>query len=205
MTVAEPHVVPRGTAILLTILAGLIGYLWLFELRPRERPAPVDEPPPLLVAAPNAVARVELREAGRTLLAVRTGDGWTDGNGQPWRDADPVTDLVATLGSLRPLMVLAATPDTAADYGLGADPPRLTVGDVEGRSLLVLELGERNPAATGLYVRADGRPDVLLVGAVLGWELRKLRDAAPDNLTTPSKTHETPESASRATESRRDR
>jgi hypothetical protein len=170
----------RGTALLLGVLAMLVGYLWLFEIRPRRAPAPVEaETPPLLAVPAAAVARVELQEDGRRLTAVRGGEGWTDPSGRPWR-ASAVSDLVDTLGSLRPVMVVDPQPKEPADYGLGAAARRLEVSGSDGRSVLALELGERNPAWTGIYARRAGRPEVMLIGGVLSWELEKLRGAAPE-------------------------
>jgi hypothetical protein len=169
----------RDTTLLLAVLAVLVGYLWLFEIRPRRAEAPVEpETPPLLAVPSAAVARVELQEHGRRLTAVRGGAGWTDANGRPWR-ASVVSDLVDTLGSLRPVMVVDPQPKEPAEYGLGAAARRLEVSGSDGRSVLALELGERNPAWTGIYARRAGEPEVMLIGGVLSWELEKLRGAAP--------------------------
>src|SRR3989442_1562213 len=70
-------------------------------------------------------------------------------------------------------------PATPGDYGLGPGGRRLGLAAADGRPLLALELGERNPAWTGLYARRAGEPAVLLVGGVLAWELEKVRQAAP--------------------------
>jgi len=171
----------RGTGFLVGVLVVLAGYLWLVEVQPRRAaaPVPVGTPsaPPLL-GAPGDVARVELVEAGKQLTALRRGDDWTDGSGRAWRPG-AVTDLVATLGDLRPIMVVDQDPAQPADYGLGPDDTRLRLFGPDGKPLLALEVGERNPAWTGLYARLAGHAEVILVGAVLRWELEKLRDASP--------------------------
>jgi hypothetical protein len=41
--------------------------------------------------------------------------------------------------------------------------------------LLDLEVGAMNPSETAVYVRRMGHSPVLLVGALLHWELQKLR------------------------------
>ena len=41
-----------------------------------------------------------------------------------------------------------------------------------------VEVGAMNPAGTGVYVRRYGEPPVLLVGALLRWELEKVRRVA---------------------------
>jgi len=167
----------RGTVFLLAVLAALLGYLWVFEIHPRAPAGPPPAPPLLSVPFAN-VARVELRDRDRTLTALRSAAGWTDPAGRPWV-AGTVTDLIETLGSLRPVMVVDPAPREPADYGFGRDARRLELVTGDGQAALALELGERNPAWTGLYARRAGRPEVLLVGAVLGWELEKLRAAAP--------------------------
>ena len=168
----------RGTVALLAILAALLGYLWLFEVGvPRTSAAPTDTEP-LLPVPSAAVGRVELAEPGRRLTAIRSASGWKDGGGRPWRD-DAVSDLVETLRSLRPVMVVDPHPAVPGDYGFAEDARRLEIAADDGRPVLALEIGERNPAWTALYVRRAGRPEVLLVGGVLNWELQKLHDAAP--------------------------
>jgi len=170
----------RGTALLVTVCAVLGAYLWLFELRPRRHPPPTaPEAAPLLPVPPAAVARLELEEAGRRLTAVRREGGWADPSGRTWR-AEAVSDLVDALGTLRPLMVVDPDPQAPADYGLGPDARRLRVLGADGRPVLRLELGEPNPAGTGVYARVAERPEVVLIGGLLRWELAKLSAAAPE-------------------------
>ena len=167
----------RGTALLMVVLLGLVGYLWLVETRHR-RAAPVAEAPPLLVATPDSVARVDLQDREGHLTAMRRDGSWTDAEGRTW-ESDAVSDLLDTLSTLRPVMVVDPEPDDVAGYGLGASAQHLQLAAGDGRPLLTLEVGERNPAWTGLYVRRTEEHQVIMVGAVLRWEIEKLRDAAP--------------------------
>ncbi|TMA31401.1 MAG: DUF4340 domain-containing protein [Deltaproteobacteria bacterium] len=169
----------RGTALLVGLLAALLAYLWLGELRPRHGRATAKAVPTLLAAATADVTRIDLEEHGRRLVAIRRDGKWVDAQGHAWR-GDVVGDLIDTLGTLSPIMVVDADPAEPSDYGLGPDTPRLRVM-AAGKELLSLEIGERNPAWTGLYARLAGQREVILVGAVLHWELEKLRDAAPDD------------------------
>jgi Domain of unknown function (DUF4340) len=169
----------RTTALLLAVLGALVAYIWLVELRPRQHDHDTSVAvPALLAVAPAEVARVDLDEAGSRLTAVRGAHGWTDASGRPWRE-DAVADLVGTLGGLRPVMIVDPAPREPEDYGFGPAARHLAIATADGRSVLALELGERNPAWTGVYARRDGRPEVMLLGAVLTWELEKLRAAAP--------------------------
>src|SRR5262249_56184675 len=76
-----------GTLVLVGVLVGLAGYLWLAEVgrqTPPRASAPV-EGPPLLAVPPAAVARVEVEEGTVRLVAIRRGGGWSDAEGRPWR------------------------------------------------------------------------------------------------------------------------
>ena len=166
----------RGTAGLLAVLAGLGAYLWLVEFRPA--PARDADAAPALLATPTAAARVDLERPDRPLRAIRAGSRWTDDAGRPWQ-TDVVPDLLATLATLRPVMVVDAEAGEPAAYGLAA-PERLRVSAADGRELARIDVGKPNPSGTGLYARVGDRRDVVLIGAVLRWELDKLRSGAPE-------------------------
>jgi uncharacterized protein DUF4340 len=118
-----------------------------------------------------------LDDGTRRLIAVRHGDRWADDAGRPWRPGT-VPAFLDTLATLPPIMEVDAAPRRPADYGLDA-PTRLRVMADGGRPVLDLEIGAGNPAGTNRYARRAGERPVILVGGVLDWELRKLRDAAP--------------------------
>jgi hypothetical protein len=178
----------RGTGALILVLAALASYLWLFEVRPRVTGKPTAtaavEAPPLLAAPETSIVRLEVEDSDGRLTAVRRDGGWVDSDGRPW-PARVVPELVEALTTLRPLMVVEADPADPADYGLGDPATRVRLVGVDGRPLLHLEVGERNPAWTGIYARVAGSHDVLLVGALLHWELEKLRDSAPVTASEP--------------------
>jgi hypothetical protein len=171
----------RGTGALVLVLTVLIGYLWLFEVRPRggvHPPPVVDEAsaPPLLDAPTAIVARVEIEGARGTLTATRRNGDWIDGRGHTCPPGT-VSELIDALHELRPLMVVDPDPAEPADYGLHQPSARVRLLDADGHPLLGLEVGERNPASTGIYARLAGQHEVLLVGALLQWEIGKVRDA----------------------------
>jgi hypothetical protein len=171
-------VTPRGTLLLGTVLVALAGYLWLGDSRSGS-PRPVAAEPPALLAVPaSQITRVELEEKERTVVAVRGPAGWVDADGHPWV-TDAVSDVVDTLTSLHPVMVVDPQPENLGDYGLDDGAVHLRLYGADKRVMLSLELGERNPAWTGVYARVDRGREVVLIGAVLHFELEKLRDAAP--------------------------
>src|SRR5262249_56495047 len=107
------------------------------------------------------------------------GGGGGDAEGGRWR-GDVVADLVDSLGTIGPVMTVDPAPADPADYGFGPDAVRIRLLAQDGRPLLALDVGERNPAWTGLYARRTGSREVLLVGALLHWELEKLQAKAPE-------------------------
>jgi uncharacterized protein DUF4340 len=163
-------------ATLLAIAVALAGSLWVGGRR--GAPARALGTDPLLRDAAEAVRRVDVIEPGRHLTALRAPGGWVDVDGRPWEGA-AVGDLVDTLGTLRPLMLIDTAPRAPAEYGLGGDAARVELAAADGRVLLALDVGDRNPAHTGMYVRRTGRREIVLVGGLLAWELDKLRAAAP--------------------------
>ena len=168
----------RGTLLLGTVLIALGGYLWLGESRPGT-PRPVAAEAPAVLAVPaSQITRLELEEEERTVVAVRGPTGWLDADGHPWV-TDAVSDVIDTLTSLRPVMVVDPEPANLADYGLDAGAVHLRLYGADKRVVLSLELGERNPAWTGVYARVGSAREVVLIGAVLHFELEKLREAAP--------------------------
>jgi hypothetical protein len=178
-------VTARGTALLVGILLALVTYIWIAEVEPRRRVTARQvrqetdtSMAALLPEPPGAVARVALEEHGARLTAVRRERAWVDEHGRAW-SGDAVSGLVAALGSLRPVMVVESDPVEPGEYGFGPDAVRLEVSAEGGRRLLALELGQQNPSSTGVYARIGGQREVVLVGALLRWELDKLREAAP--------------------------
>lgn len=154
----------RGTAVLLLIAAALLAVLWI-DRRPTE---PSWQSAPSLLPPETAVTSIELRRSGDTrLFRSQPAGRLTDDRGT---DASSV---VEALRALAPLMVVAKAPPDPREFGLGRDALRLLVRG-ENTTLLDLEIGARNPARTGLYVRRHGAVDIELVGALLQWELAKL-------------------------------
>jgi Domain of unknown function (DUF4340) len=174
----------RGTLVLLGVATTLLLVVWL-DRAPivPERPLPTPQTPALLDAPLTSVSRFEWQRGDDRLTLVRTPAGWHDAAGHPW-PADVVDVALDALASLHPHPVLSDEPIDYAQYGLEPAAERLRVLDGTGTELLAMDIGNRNPAWTGSYARRSGRPEVLLVGALLRWELDKLRSAR-DAVTQP--------------------
>jgi hypothetical protein len=153
----------RGTLLLAGVLAGLAGYLRFTA------PAPPQPESPALLPALERTTEVQIARGDTETRLVR-GDG-------AWRAAN-ADDLLDALESLRVLASIAHEPSDPTAYGFTPDAVRLRFL-ADGVPLAAIEVGASNPASTGVYVRRSGEPSVLLVGALLRWELEKLRRVFP--------------------------
>jgi hypothetical protein len=88
-----------------------------------------------------------------------------------------IDDLLAALATIRPMDALPEGAPDLTDYGFGSAATTLAVS-AGAAPIVQLQVGDRNPAWTGVYVRRTGSAEVLLVGALLHWELEKLRRVA---------------------------
>jgi hypothetical protein len=149
----------RGTLGLAVVLAILIAYLRLTA----PAPGPGADTAARLTPPLDAATHIVLDDGSRRIEITRNEGRWS---------APGAPDFLAALASLQVLAVIEdAEPES---YGFAPDATQLRVDD--GASALVeIEVGATNPAETGVYVRRVGQRPVLLVGALLRWELEKLR------------------------------
>ena len=159
----------RGTLGLAVVLGLLVG--WLMVSTPPSSPV-LDDTTPLTPALDDATA-VEIAQADRITRLVRKDGTWSP---------KATSDLLEALASLRVLAVMDPDPADPASYGFGADALRLRI-IADAKELVAIEVGAMNPAETGVYVRLGGERPVLLVGALLRWELEKLRRVASETAT----------------------
>jgi hypothetical protein len=170
----------RSTAILALLIAAIGTYLWFEEAPPDNAdvsPALFGAPPsqeattpvqPLLDFQPAEVSEVELDHSGETRRAERQGQRWN-----PPADSAAIDDFLNNLATLGVLTEIAAGADELRDYGL--EPPKSVVRlRVRGHAgPLVLQIGDHNPATTGVYVRIGNSGPVALAGALVAWEFDK--------------------------------
>jgi hypothetical protein len=158
----------RGTVGLAVVLAMLIAYLRLTA----PAPGPVADTATRLTPPLDAATHIVVDGGGRKIEITRNEGRW---------NAPGAPDFLAALASLQVLAVIDdAEPES---YGFAPDATHLRVDD-GAKALVEIEVGAMNPAETGLYVRRVGQRPVLLVGALLRWELEKLRRGV-EKRTTP--------------------
>ena len=180
----------RGTAVLALLVAAVAAYLW-FEGAARDEQAsraltfgepaarePTEPVRHLLDFQPASVVSVRLEQAGIVREVRRDGGSW-----QGTTAAGAVGDFLNNLTGLGVLMEIPADAADLKDYGL---QPARSIVEIHLRDRatpLVLQIGDHNPATTGVYVRIGGNGPVVLAGALAAWEFDKafkaLGEASP--------------------------
>ena len=170
----------RGTLVLALLVVVIGAYLWLEDAAPPEagrstdtllgEPRVVPNQPVrhLIDFQPADVVAIRLDRDGTTRDTQRSGDTWS-------KTAKPaaIKDFLTNLAQLAVLMDIPAGATSLRDYGL--EPPRSVLQlQISGRSTpLVLQIGDRNPSVTGVYVRLGEDGPVVLAGALVAWEFDK--------------------------------
>jgi hypothetical protein len=171
----------RSTVVLTVLVIAAGAYLWFADApaTPPSRPGSVENKASgadavrtlqkLLVFDPVQVVGVQLERAGRTQRIHRENGTW-----QGIQDTAAVDDFLRSLAEMRVLMDIPATAPGLVDYGLV--PPRgvLALHLSDQVRPLVLQIGDRNPATTGVYVRVGEAGPVVLSGALVEWEFDNL-------------------------------
>lgn len=171
----------RTTLALLLLAAGLAVFLWMEEPPPAEVP---EDPPnllgeprlrdpskfvPLLQFDPADVVALRLRHDDVDVSARRTEDGWS-----PPLDAARVDDFLHSMTEMGRVMEFSPADGALKDYGLDLPATVLELSVRHRETPLILEVGNQNPAATGVYVRVDRDGPIILGGALITWEIDKL-------------------------------
>lgn len=156
----------RTTVLLLFLIAVVGGFLWWEQsTSPAGRGAgPSDATRPIFDLAPDDVVQIQLKRDGETREATRTPKGWP---------VPAIGDFLSALTSFGILVEISSAPEHAGEYGLR--PPRAvaTLYLSGGRSPLLLQIGDHNPPATGVYVRVGTEGQIGLAGALVDWEFEK--------------------------------
>jgi len=171
------------TTVLLACLLLMVGtFVWLEDAPERPRGGqPFDDLPPrpptqpirhLVDIVPSNVTRVRVMRNSETREAERTGSGWR-GTGNP----TAVNDFLQNLTQLGILIDIPSGPAELTDFGLQPPQSEVQLQLRTAGSPLVLQIGNRNPSTTGVYVRVGENTPVVLAGALAAWEVEKVFNA----------------------------
>lgn len=167
----------RSTIVLTLAVILIGGYLW-FEDMPTTtpvRPGSIEAQPPhaepaeavhkLLDFQPTDVVELQLQRADQTRTVKRQGGNWQGAD-----DPAVINDFLHSISTLGVLADIPASAKELADYGL--DPPHGVIEvHLDKQAVpLILQIGDRNPPTTGVYVRFGNNGPVALAGALVEWE-----------------------------------
>ena len=122
------------------------------------------------------ISQLEVVFDGQQLIGKRTPEGWKrEQSGEPLPSA-VVDDFLTALTNLVNLGSVEGKPEELSEFGLKPPQTHITVY-VEGAGPQTLALGKHNPVNTSLYALVNQSQQVILVGSIVSWDLRKLMDA----------------------------
>lgn len=123
------------------------------------------------------VTRIALLFEGQRIECQRATDGWKQTATGTHIPPDAIEDFLTNLKKLINLGAVEGVGTQLSEYGLQPPTAQITL-QVEGEGTRTLTLGKHNPVQTSLYAQINESSDVVLVGAVVMWDMRKLVTAA---------------------------
>ena len=165
----------RYNVLLAVILILIVGYYALFE---------VDSPPEemktlrgesIYLIEPWDVKTVQvIADGGKELLAERQGDRWRIKEGKQIDGFEAkVDDFVANLLMTVEIDKFPFEENLLSECGLDNPSYTITITDITDKSY-TLFAGDKTPVGTCLYTRFADTPQIVVVGALLDYELGKV-------------------------------
>jgi hypothetical protein len=171
--------------VILGLIACVLGgytYLTASDIRPSSQQARAHKEHPVLNFAPQDVSQITLVSNTQRLTCQRTAEGWQQTPSGLPIPTYAIDDFLSNLGKLLHLgdvegMQTGPAQTEIAQYGL--QPPQTSIHlQLKGQETRSLTIGTRNPVQSSLYAQVNTAPQVILVGAVIAWDIRKVFIAA---------------------------
>jgi hypothetical protein len=131
----------------------------------------------VLEFTPERVTHIALLFESQRVECQRTTDGWKQTATGARIPPDAIEDFLTNLKKLINLGAVEGAGTQLSEYGLQPPTAQITL-QVEGEGMRTLTLGKHNPVQTSLYAQINESSEVVLVGAVVLWDMRKLVTAA---------------------------
>ena len=165
--------------LLLGLIACLLGgYTYVTMPTKKALTSKVEEASarPLFTFNAEKIGQFDVIYDGKQVSGKRTSEGWKalDGTALP---SSAIDDFLVNLTKLVNLgEVEKGRDDQLSDYGLEPPMSQITL-DVEGEGAQRLAIGRHNPVNTSLYALVNQSSQIVLIGSIASWELRKLMRA----------------------------
>jgi len=168
---------PKHNLILAVVLICLIGYYLAFEYSPSEETEPIYRGTPIYLVEPWNVKRVHVIETGegQEVVFERSREGWTlvKGKEDVPRFETFLNDFVETLLRTVEIDSVGVEGKNVCDFGLDRPSYLVTITDATDKTYNLL-VGGRTPVGTCVYAQFTDATKILVVGALLNYELGKL-------------------------------
>jgi len=160
--------------ILAIILLGLVTYFSIFEMFPSPE-EPEEIGPPVLFLDYRDVKKIQVRTSeGKELICERKGRGWELIKGEEtekWRAK--ITDFVIYLISAVEIDKIPVENSQLSHYGLENPAFQITLTDITDKTYQLM-IGDTTPVKTSVYAKFADSLNIIIVGALLNWELSKM-------------------------------
>ena len=158
------------------ILFGLVLYYAIFEYGGSSETEPDYLGPPILLLDYRAVKKIQVRtNDGKEFIAERKELSWEllKGNkAEKWKSK--VADFVLYFISAIEIDKIPIEGVALSKYGLEKPQYEVTLTDITDKTYQVA-IGDNTPVRTSVYAKFHDSPHIIIVGALLNWELSKLK------------------------------
>ncbi|HWP92519.1 MAG TPA: DUF4340 domain-containing protein [Thermodesulfobacteriota bacterium] len=159
-----------GTLIAILILALLLAYLFLFELK---KTSEEGEGNGVVFTDVNKeqINEISLKYPSQTVICQKKGEGWfvlKDSKGFK-ADDNIISRMIADISDMKMEKVVSENPTDLSGFGLSQ--PKVEVLAKAPDKEIRLAIGDESPVGTGTYILANGENKVLLVerGSILSF------------------------------------
>jgi len=165
----------KHNVLLGVILVVLVGYYALFEVSSPPQETKVVRGTPIYLVEPWDVKRIAVAgEDEKQVVAEREEKRWLLIKGKPESGFETkVDDFVTALLMTVEIDKFPYEENLRSDCGLDNPSYTVTLTDITDKTY-TLFVGGKTPVGTCIYARFADSPNILVVGALLGYELSKL-------------------------------
>lgn len=165
----------KHTLIVALLLLGLVVYYSFFEYHDSSKDQGKKIGPPLLALRPEEVKKIEINSLnGGELIGEWKEKRWSllHGNAVGNWEAT-IDDFIVNLLMLVEIEKFGVENIQLKTFGLENPAFQITLTDITDKTYQIL-IGDTNPVRTSVYVKRAESPQVIIVGAVLNYELQKI-------------------------------